>query len=265
MKLQIVQIQQIGDSLDFVWRSIDEYANFGHRLGFSIAGVLVSISIFAFTGAGTEQPPVYLTLTEAGQATHFAIPKAYLSIAQNKRGGEQDFVKLSVSLPDIYPDFSEDYISIINTSIGADGVPIFHDQVNILLRRGRPHVKRRFRRDIETMTHNMGQEVFGLRKFKYTKDLPNKSRNGYFNDKVIYFVPTNNDENHGQQFRCYSKPFVKIERCRGSGDYNENLYYNYGFFKYNLKHWKVLDANVRALLELFERRARLANYPDTGG
>ena len=233
--------------------------------GFSIAAVLVSTSIFAFTGAATEQPPVYLSLTAANQTTHFAIPKAYLSVTQNRRGGEQDFIKLSVSLPDINPDFSEDYLSIINTSIGADGVPIFHDRVNILLSRGRPYVKRRVRRDIETMTHNMGQEVFGLRKFKYTKDLPKNSRTGYFNDKVIYFIPTNNGENYGQYFDCYSKPFVKVEMCKGSGNYNEGLYYSYVFFKYNLKHWKVLDANVRALLELFERRAKLADYPDTGG
>jgi len=203
--------------------------------GFAAAAVLVALSIFAFTGAGTEQPPVYLTLTEAGQATHFAIPKAYLSVASHRRGGEQTIVKLLVSLPDIYPDFSEDYISIINTSIGADGVPIIHDQVNILLRRGRPNIKRRFRSEIETMTQNTGQEVFGLRKFKYTKNLPNKTKFGYFNDKVDYFVPINNGENYGQYLRCYSKPLVKIERCSGWGDYNENLYYSFVFSKDNLR------------------------------
>ena len=165
--------------------------------GFSVAAVLMFILIFAFTGAGTEQPPVYLTLTEAGRATHFAIPKDYLKFAENRRGGKQSVFTLLVSLPDIIPDFSEDYLSIINTSIGADGGPIFHDQVNILLSRGRPFVKRLFREEIETMTHNMGQEVFGLRKYKYTKDLPNKPRAGYFNNKVVYFVPINSGETYG--------------------------------------------------------------------
>ncbi len=229
------------------------------RIGAAATAFVLSM---ACTSAGVAQSNAHITLTVEDQGTQFDIPKSYLSFKPNRVGGEQNIVVLSVLIPDLHPDLSENYSAVIENVIGPDGVPIFREQVTILLLRGRPFVQKLFRRDIERMTHDTGREKFGLNIYRYTRDLPNRSSNGFFKDYVEYLVPSADFNDHGQYFECYLKVLADV--CRGWGNYNQNLYYRYYFAKKNLQYWEVLDANARALLDLFERRARLGKFPENG-
>ena len=220
------------------------------------------VSALACASAETIPTEVYITMKVGDHETHFAIPETYLRFPQNRKGGEQDIVELSVSLPDVHSDFSDNYLPAIDPVVSVDGIPQFREQTRILLMRGRPYVQRLFRQDIEAMTNDTGRKMFGLRVFTYTRDLPNKSANGYFRDSVFYLIPPKDSYDNGQYFECYSQTFV--DRCRGWANYNESLYYQYYFARDNLEHWRVLDTNVRALLEQFERRAKLAKHPSGG-
>ena len=77
--------------------------------------------------------------------------------------------------------------------------------------------------------------------------------NFYIRSDLFYYVPPDDGAEYGLRFECYEKTLAG--HCRGWGNYNEVLYYKYYFAEKNLKYWKVLDANVRALLEQFEKAA----------
>ena len=205
---------------------------------------------------------VDIVMESNGESTRFLVPRHYLGFAPNRKGGEQTALAISVSLPEIHSEFSDQFLPIIEAAFESGDTPIFHESTRILLVRGRPNVKRLLRQDIKEVALNTGQTVSGLGEY-INSNHRIKTPNGFhLRADLIYFLPEETGEEYGLYFQCYAKIFV--DRCKGWGNYNEGLYYQYYFSRQNLKHWKVMDANVRALLESFERSASKKNNRDSG-
>ena len=223
----------------------------------SIGALFGAILILLQTcGLVRSVPPVVdISIMSGGQTTSFAIPKKYLKDPANRKGGEQTVISLKLVLPDIPAELADRQIATLRSELEQSAAPTFQQKTGITIMPGRPNVRRLFREDVKQVAQNTGVEVYGLIKYADNPRLRSTPNGFYLRDNLSYYFPKEEGAEHGLGFDCYSKDFVG--RCRGWGDYSETLYYSYYFAEENLKHWKLLDANVRALLTQFERNAQL--------
>lgn len=207
---------------------------------------------------------VSITLQADEHKTRFAVPKHHVKYADNRRGGNQDVLTIKTTIPIKYDDFQPKYLETIETAYGPDGVPVFEMQTTPLLLSSRPNVSRMMRHAIETAATDTGEVVHGLNKFVHSNDkITVTSNNLLLHREMYYYIPINTGWKQGIYFECHFEKFADL--CRGTGNFNEYINYTFEFDREHLKNWKVISANVEALLDLFHRRAETDTTSATGG
>lgn len=223
-----------------------------------LGAVLAVLGISPFASSkGDEQTPndqalaVELHLSVGDNVTHFRIPRGYLDAPSNLRGGEQEVLVIEAVLPTFEPGEAAfrfpSPIDVSDELLGLLDDPI---RLSILVKRGRPYAKLYWRERIISRTVEAEFDRFGLSSRILVPEYPGQFSDGVARSTAIYFIPERRYSNDSQFFECFTD--ILRGDCRGHGNYNEHLYYQYYFPEELFRHWRELDQGVTALLTAFE-------------
>lgn len=176
-----------------------------------------------------------------GNHIKFKVPKSYLTMKEEWKGGSVD----SFSLEATYPDFKPWYAEYAKSKNKLDK---HRGKIYLTIKMGKDYLLSRVTSSRKGRLEKQNQIVYGLEYYKEKGDLkPNGTReplSKYASDH--YF--THEDIEPAMEIDCPSFAFSENVRCGVDTDYNKDIYINYSFVRKDLANWKEVDANVRKFI-----------------
>jgi hypothetical protein len=188
-------------------------------------------------GQTTDMDSVDIRLSGQGGSVSLRIPKAYLDWKKNWDGGDQDFISMEASLPDMVP-LTRDPRPVVKSK---DRVLITLDwSYNFGIGRS---IDQRVERDL-SVVHSDGDLIW-LRAHDF------KDRQGNLRPSVDEEDYALHEKDPKVLLSCLPYKFGPDVGCHISTDITDRVRANYIIRRSELYRWKEIDSRVRALIQSF--------------